>query len=314
MTTSPALVTDARERRVWMQTAIITAVAIGVYALLRWLPLAGDSLHYTDFGAGQRGFLEFCEPGSPQFAPVDRVHSPVTLDLATTAPLQAGTPSRVVVRLTTASGKAIGEEDLLVVHTRPLHLLVIDESLHDYQHVHPEATATVGEFAFEFTPLRAGRYRVFADFMPRATGRALYAGAELRVAGESKDQPGSPREERLTGSAGGITGRITLDPHPLRLNRTTNLILTVSRDDGQSLVLEDVMDAPAHLVAFDERCSGFAHLHPGRGTSAIAPQTDAGRRLVFTINVPDPGFYRLWAQLKVDGQDVFIPFDLHAVP
>src|SRR5439155_16827946 len=125
--------------------------------------------------------IEFCDPLNPQFIPVVAVRSPVTMALATDAAPVAGQMVRGVVLLRTASGKPVAAEDLLVAHTRKLHLLIVDPSLTDYQHVHPEPTRTRGEWAFAFTPHAGGAYRVFADFTPAATGRGLYANADLNV-------------------------------------------------------------------------------------------------------------------------------------
>jgi hypothetical protein len=314
-------VSDARATAapapVWRQTVVITLAAIALFFLVRWLPLADGSLHYSDFGAGERGFLEFCEPGSPQFAPVDRVHSPVTLTLRTDEPLRLDGPARVTAQLTTASGKPITADDLLVVHTRKLHLLLIAaDTLDDYQHVHPEPGDEAGTFVFTFIPRRLGRYRVFADFMPRATGRSLYAGAELKVTVKSGIFTGSGPAfvEGLHTKKDGLVFRLTLDRSPVRINQTAQMVLTVAREQGGAPELEDIMGAPAHLVAFDERCSGFAHLHPAAPTAEVPDETDAGRRLAFAIHLPDPGNYRLWAQVRVDGREVFAPFDLKVEP
>lgn len=318
MSTAAGSAAGGTLHRPWGGTVVITAIAIAVYALLRWLPLAGDSLHYTDFGVGERGFLEFCEPGSPQFAPVDRVASPVTLTLEPAEPVRAGEPVLVRARLTTASGKPVTDEDLLVVHTRKLHLLIVDATLEDYQHEHPEAAGEGDAFAFTFTPRRAGRYRVFADFMPRATGRSLYAGATLEVAapaGAPTVVAAAPETtEQLESHVSGIRFRLSSDTWPLRLNQTANLVLTVAREDGSPPELEEIMGAPAHVVAFDAACSGFAHLHPAPPSPALAARTEAGRRLAFTVNLPNPGYYRLWAQVQVDGREIFAPFGLRVVP
>lgn len=301
--------------RAWRQTFVLTAVAVALFAFVRWLPLAGGSLHYSDFGAGERGFLEFCEPGTPQFAPVDRVHSPVQLELRTAQALVPGVAVEVTAALTTTSGKRIVPDDLLLAHTRKLHLLVIDASLNDYQHVHPTAQDG-GDFVFVFTPQRAGRYRVFADFMPRATGRSLYAATVLDVAAPASSAAASTVDsrEQTESTVDGIRFQLGIDPAGVRINQTARLVLTMARADGGALELEDVMGAPAHLVAFDERCTGFAHLHPAPATAGLAARSDAGQRLAFSLHLTDPGYYRLWAQVRVDGRDVFAPFGLHAQP
>ena len=118
----------------WRQFAVITIAAVAIFLGLRLLP-TGTNLNHMDFRVDAKGgqALEFCDPSNPQFIPVVAVRSPVDMALATEAPAVAGQRVRAVVTLRTASGKAIAPEDLLVTHTRRLHLLLVDPSLADYQ-------------------------------------------------------------------------------------------------------------------------------------------------------------------------------------
>jgi len=68
-----------------------------------------------------------------------------------------------------------------------------------------------------------------------------------------------------------------------------------------------VMGAYAHLVAFDEARSGFAHLHPVE--TDLTKKPDAIRpELSFKIMIPSAGRYVIWAQVNLDGSEVFAPF------
>lgn len=118
----------------WGQTAAITAVAVLVFIALRQIP-TGSDLNHMDFRVDNRGAgaIEFCDPLNPQFIPVVAMRSPVTMSVRTEAPPVAGREVRAVVSLRTANGKVIGPPDLLVTHTRRLHLLLVDPTLGDYQ-------------------------------------------------------------------------------------------------------------------------------------------------------------------------------------
>jgi hypothetical protein len=300
------------DARAWKLTALYTLVAAGVYWLVRTLPLASGSLHYTDFHAGEKTFLEFCAPGTPQFAPVDRVRSPVTMSVVADASARAGETVRGRVVLTASSGRPVTVDDLVVVHTEKLHLLVVDPSLDDYHHLHPTPTGVPGEFAFEFTPARAGRYRFFGDFTPRATGRALYTGAALEVAaGPGRAEAKVDTSESFEAFVGDYVFRLSKPAEGLHINQPGDLGLSVARRDGGTVLLEEIMDARAHLVAFDEACTGFAHLHP---LEAEPIEEGAAQKLGFTLLLTDPGYYRLWAQVKLDGREVYAPFGLSLEP
>ena len=166
-----------------LQIVAITAGALALYAGFRALP-TGTNLHQVDFSTQGKGMVELCDPSNPQFVAVTTARSPVTMSLRGDIPGAPGRESRLVLSLATSTGKPVGPAALLVQHTRKLHLLVVDPTLRDYQHLHPEPGAVEGEWNFSFTPRLAGAYRVFADFVPVPTGRSLYAGAELPVSGE----------------------------------------------------------------------------------------------------------------------------------
>jgi len=177
------------------QIALITAVALALFIVVRRLP-TGTNLGHMDFRVAGGNSIEFCDPANPQFLPVVAVPSPVTMTLSR-ASAERDRPQAFGLTLRTFTGKPIGPADLAVAHTRKLHLLVIDPSLQDYQHVHPEPGDKPGEWRFSLMPRRSGLYRVFADFVPLATGRGLYAVAEFTVPGPP-DGP-VPQERSVDG-------------------------------------------------------------------------------------------------------------------
>lgn len=288
-----------RQRR---QIALITAGALVVFCALRWLP-TGTNLSHMDFRVDAKNSIEFCDPLNPQFIPVVAVASPIAMTLKSGA-ASAGAPIRATVMLKTASGKPIAPEDLLVVHTRPLHLLVIDPSLQDYQHVHPAPTGNPGEWSFTFTPRFGGTYRVFADFTPVATNRGLYANTELEVSGPAPaiHAPTNARVNEIHGYAFQLTSAT-----PIRARQPADLTFSITRGRDERVPMELVMGAFAHLVAFDESRSGFAHLHPAESDPTQAPDATQPT-LHFKITIPAAGKYVIWAQVILAGQEMFVPF------
>lgn len=300
--TAPALT-----RGQWRQVAWITLSAATLFALLRWLP-TGTNLSHMDFRVEGKGgsVIEFCDPLNPQFIPVVAARSPVALTLEG-APAVQGQRWEGAVWLRTASGKPVLPSDLLVTHTRRLHLLVVDPTLNDYQHLHPEPGTRPGEWRLAFTPRGAGPYRIFADFTPAATARGLYASVDLEVrptALELVKVGRGPVVERR-----GVRFQLqTQSGQPLRAGEPMTLRFAAERLEGGAVVLEPVMGAMAHLVAFDVERSGFAHLHPVEAEPALKP--GASRiELEFKLTIPRAGRYTIWAQVNLQGEDVFLPFD-----
>jgi hypothetical protein len=339
--TSAATTNYAKARR-WRQTALLTLGAVALFIGIRRLPI-GTNLSHMDFRAQGKNVIEFCDPLNPQFLPVVAVRSPVTLTVTTDAEPAARQTVGATLTLTTSTGKPVGPADLLVAHTQKLHLLIVDPTLTDYQHVHPLPGRLPGEWTFQFVPRLGGLYRLFADFTPAATGRGLYASADLAVAGpvgpvaDRSARPAvGPTTEGLAVS--GVVGQVgdlaarsarpTVGPTttadvdgydftltasaPLRANRPADLALVVTRPDGGLVPLEPIMGAFAHLVAFDEARSGFAHLHPNE-TDLARPPDAVAPRLTFKVTIPRAGRYAIWAQVNLGGQEVFAPFWVEVV-
>ena len=143
--------------RAWRQAAFITLGAAAIYVGMRALP-TGTNLHSGDFQVTGKGALEMCDPSNPQFIPVVAARSPVTMSVTPVV----GVEGKFLLHLATSSGQPIGPVDLAEVHTRKLHLLIVDPTLTDYQHVHPEPTREPGEWSFSFKPNYRATYRVFA--------------------------------------------------------------------------------------------------------------------------------------------------------
>jgi hypothetical protein len=305
----------------WRSVAVITVAAVAIYAGFRALP-TGTNLHHLDFQVQGAGALEMCDPTRPQFIPVVEARSPVRLEL-NAATGRVGEAKDFVLRLTTAGGKPIGPVDLINVHTRKLHLLVVDETLADYQHLHPEPGAKAGEWIFSHTPQRAGVYRVFADFTPAATARGLYSFTDYTVAAAENVEGSAVRGEFSPPEVGAVVSREGYELElrlgqagALKAGEAGVLTFSVASRDGAAVPLEEVMASFVHLVAFDAGRSGFAHLHPrveAPGAERAAEATPQRRAFVFDVMIPQPGRYVVWAQLKVAGAEWFQPFALTVV-
>jgi hypothetical protein len=294
---------------------LITLGAVALFVVVRRLPTGTNLPHYDYVPAGQSS-VQFCDPGNPQFLPATQVQSPVTMTLATAGPVVAGQPVQAMLTLQTYSGKPLGPDDLATAHAKKLHLLIIDPTLTDYQHVHPVPAGAPGAWAFTFTPRAGGSYRFFADFVPIVTGNGLYAWADMRVGG-----PPPPRLRSPSAPATGMSVsqpnwmseregyRFTITPsaQPIRANKLVDLKFTIERIGGGPVPLQVIMNAFAHLVAFDDQRSGFAHMHP-QEYDITKPPDAVHPMLTFKLQLPRAGRYVIWSQVLIAGREIFAPF------
>jgi hypothetical protein len=290
----------------WRSIALITAAAAALFVTVRLLP-TGTNLSHMDFRVQGGNVIEFCDPANPQFLPVVAVRSPVTLAVATAVPAQAGQDVQATLTLTTFSGKPIAPEDLQVVQTKRIHLLIVDPSLDDYQHVHPVPGRTPGAWTFRFHPRFGGAYRIFADFTPVATNRGLYSETELPVGGAPNPVAAGTQPTSWSAYEGGFTFALSPASLPIRAGVPATLTLRVTRPGGGAVPLLPVMDAFAHLVAFDLQRSGFAHIHPEQKDVTHLPDS-IQPTFTFRVSIPAPGRYVVWSQVNLGGTEVFAPF------
>ena len=235
----------------------------------------------------------------------------INVTLQPAKPLVVGQKVEVLARLTTKDGKPVGMDALKEAHTMKLHFLIIDQSLTDYHHEHPEPTSTPGEYKFSFVARKPGPYRIWADLVPIATGEQEYVIADLAAGTEG--EPLADRTEALTATVDGLTYTVNFQK-PLVTGEAALGTLTVSDAKGEVFPsLEPIMGAYAHLVGFSEDFKTIAHIHPMGEEPTKETDRGAGK-LEFHIAPEQPGLVRLFAQVQIGGKSKFAPFTLNVKP
>ncbi len=238
-----------------------------------------------------------------------------TMLLKATAPgpLEAGKKTDVKVRIQRRDGTPVLIKDLLVMHTQPIHLLIVDPSLTDYHHEHPTPTDVPGEYAFSFTPKKSASYRIWADLVPADSGVQEYPAIELPGSGAAEsigDMSG-----RFETVAGGLRFRLTFENGQLPRARQVRIMqIEVTDAVGKPVrQLEPIMAAFAHLVGFYEDSRTVVHLHP-EGGDITRDDVRGGPVMGFKFYPPRAGFLRLFCQVVVDGKTIFAPFNVNVAP
>jgi len=221
------------------------------------------------------------------------------------APLKAGVATPMTLVLThLPSGRPVHWRELRVVHTQRLHLLVVDPTLTDYQHIHP-IPGHPGHWSFTFTPKKEGSYRIWADVTPAATGKQEYVKADVGT--PIAPAPPMDKTTNHTTTVEGYTFDLAFDG-PLRSGEAVMGKVRVADRDGHPVtMLEPVMGAFAHIVGFSEDGESVVHVHP----MGPEPQHDSARggpELQFHFEPEKSGFTKLFVQVKLDNKDVFAPF------
>ena len=230
------------------------------------------------------------------------------------SPLVVGQPANVTIRLSKSDGTPVLFSDLIEMHTKKIHLLINDHSLSDYHHEHPVLTPTPGEYSFSFTPNRPGPYRIWADVVPAISGIQEYDIADLSTG--TTPLPIAGKENRLSNAVDGREYQLAFESagQPLRAGQTYIGTISVTGADGKPFTqLEPVMGAFAHLVGFSEDGKSVLHIHPS-SKEPSGLEDRAGPAFAFKFYAPAAGFLRLYCQIRIQGADVFVPFNLTIAP
>lgn len=208
------------------------------------------------------------------------------------------------ITLKDSAGKPVALDDLKEVHTQKIHALVVDQSLGDYHHVHPEYSGKDGVYTFSFTPGSARDYKLWVDVAPVKGAPQL-----VSVTLHGTEPCAQPCVEKTLNDRGEFFASkavVTFDKAPAAGASSVGTI-TLTDPQGQPMKnLEPVMGAYAHIVGFYDDFATVQHLHP-QGEEPASADARGASPLTFALTPEKKGFLKYFVQLRVNGQDVFLP-------
>ena len=216
--------------------------------------------------------------------------------------LKVGEENEVVLFIQDKQAKPVDVSQFEMVHTQPVHLLIIEPGFSDYHHEHP-VQRTTGQYAFSITPKTACSYRVWVDVQPKGSHQQ-YIPVDLKGVEECNE----PIDKVVDLEASSQGYNFKLEPEgDLKVGEAVFANINITKDGQPVDFLEPVMGAFAHMVGFYEDYESIAHIHP----IGIEPTQDTergGPTLRFHIEPKQAGYLKLFAQVQIDGKQVFSPF------
>ena len=212
---------------------------------------------------------------------------------STDATLAAGAPAGY--RFTAIGPDTTPVTEFAVDQTKRMHFYAIRSDLTGFQHTHPTMAAD-GTWTAHLAALAPGSWRMFASFTPEdvnGRGTDLVLSRAVTVPGDATTTP-LPAPAATT-TVDGYT--VTLDGTSMA-GMTRPLTVTVSTQGTPVTDLQPYLGTYAHLTAFHEGDSAFAHLHP----TTTATGNHGGPTLTFHAELPTPGDWRLFLQFQTGGR------------
>lgn len=261
------------------------------------LPAMQHSMDHQDVYMGDSS--EAMDPNMP----MAQASAEVTGEFGT------GKPVNVMLHITDMmSGKVMGPEAFEIVHTQKVHVLGIDPSLTDYSHSHPAPTNKPGVWTFSFTPKFNRPYHLWLD-VKAVGGKQEYVMLTLN---EKAAAVPAEKLPLLIATMDNFTATLSFDA-PLVEGAPAMGHVNILRDGKPFASLEPVMSAYGHIVGISEDWETISHVHP-MGTEPSKDSDRGGPVIDFHLEPKHVGFLKLFAQIQVDGKDVFLPFGVNVLP
>jgi P-type Cu+ transporter len=194
----------------------------------------------------------------------------------------------VVIEMRDKAGKPV--TDLEVNHEKLMHLIIVDDHLDKYYHVHPVKSAE-GVFKINY-PLEKGSYKAFVDIKPKALAYNVTP-IEFNVGDPSTEHSHAslPVDRTLTKTVNGQ--KVEMKPSTsFKAGEPIQLDFIVNKKN-----LEPYLGAMGHVVILDETAENYIHVHPKNESETT-----------FETQFNEPGKYKIWAEFKHNGVVTAYPF------
>ena len=201
----------------------------------------------------------------------------------------------ILLEIKDAAGQAI--EGFSIVHEKEMHLLAIKKDLSVFLHLHPEYVGK-GRFQIKTTFPKAGRYKLYADFLPEGANQQL-SSHELVVTGAEYDEE-IHADKLLKKKVDDLEIELILPE--AKVNEHLKLVFALSEGDGNPVTeLEPYLGSAGHVVIVSEDMKEFLHVHP-------ADENTKGPEVEYMTSFPRAGIYKIWGQFKYKEKLYTVPF------
>ncbi len=245
----------------------------------------------------------YCLPGPPS----------AVLTAKASSPLAPGTATTLTIQLKSPTGEPLIANDLIVTHGAAVRLLLVDPTLTDFHSV-TAITTQPGEWTAPFTPTMPGPYRLWAHITPASTALPENPSADLGPEFAIPPITGDNGADMLSAAAHGLKFQIAFSggtggPPPAKQTRMARLQITDDKDQPVT-TLQPLNLAFAHLTGIYADGQTILQLHP-TGGDVLDDSFRAGPMLNFKIYLPQPGYLRLFCQIKLHDEIITVPFGIN---
>ncbi|MDQ3019017.1 MAG: hypothetical protein M3R36_00350 [Bacteroidota bacterium] len=261
--------------------------------------------------------LEEMKAGSMNDSPMKMHSDKYSLNL-TTEPQSPKAGEEVTLNFSLMNNETKQQiRDLEVVHEKILHLIIVSKNLAYFDHIHPEMNSD-GSLSVKTKFDKGGDYVLYGDLTPKGEKKNQVFDIPLKVAGEPVAN--IPLTARNTFDTEGYSAVMTTDPSNLVANKSTEIVVKLTKNGKDVTDLKNYLAALGHMVVISEDASMYLHVHPMEAEEKNAGHkheekkemkdmkmdsdkiSKSGPNVVFHTNFPMPGIYKVFAQFNPGGK------------
>lgn len=200
--------------------------------------------------------------------------------------IEAGKPNELSFSIT----KDDKNVALDIVHEKKIHLLIVNEELTWFDHIHPEAQKN-GNYTVTETFPYSGKYLLYTDFKASNSTTTVNK-QEIDVAGNVAANPANTKNKWVSKVD---DYKVTLvNGNDFKTNRAQHFDIFIEKD-GKFITAKDLqpyLGAVAHVIVIGKTDKDFLHVHP---TSNEKYPIHGETRF------EKDGVYRMWVEFQING-------------
>ncbi|MBN8544230.1 MAG: hypothetical protein J0M34_08205 [Alphaproteobacteria bacterium] len=203
------------------------------------------------------------------------------------------------------TGAALTPHAIETTHTRKLHTMVVNQSLTDYHHLHPEYNPNTEQWETTFTPRTHEAYHAWNEFTLR--GDTAPTQHKTDVPSDAQLRSIEPVIAHQNHAKAGDVIIHCNGNSPLRAGTENTWSIDLRDAHGKPITyFHPIMGADAHLVGFSKDGTSMIHCHP------IARHDNI---VQFHIAPKHEGFTKFFLQIHPENGDLTtIPFGQYIAP
>ncbi len=184
-------------------------------------------------------------------------------------------------------------------HEKLLHLIIVDDDLGYFNHIHPEYKGD-GNFTITTRFPGGGKYKLFADFTP-INGSTITKSESVNVEGKAGEHVSLMPDTKMVKQVAGK--EIELQLSGTKPNQDVNLNFNIRDAQTKQGIqnLEQYLGAVGHVVIISQDANEYLHVHP-------LEEKAKGPDAKFGTSFPKSVVYKIWGQFQHQGEVFTVPF------